>query len=185
VTGPAVGDASQAPGDASQAPTDADGGSRGPTMNVARLGIARASSVFGFSIAARVIDGDPATSWYPAGGSCRSGSQGGAAWVCGGDATYVEVALDAPRTIERVRILGNRDAYKSGYDTLTGRIVLLASGDIPAYSSDVTATRGDEPNGDVDHVVDPPAANVTTVRFVVLTGEASTPGIGELEALGR
>lgn len=183
VTGSDAGDASLDADGGSRLPADAGDATPAPAMNVARLGTARASSV-GLYPAALVIDADPKTSWYAVSGSCPL-DLASSAYVCAGDTTYVEVVLDTPRIVERVKISGNRDAFASGYDVLTGRILLLDGDGASMYDADLTTTRGAEPNGDADHAVTPPVANVKVVRFVVRTAESSGPGIGELEVLGR
>jgi hypothetical protein len=188
VTGPDAGDASPDADGGSGLPGDggaSDGGDATltPPINIARLGTAKASSTSGSHPAGLLIDGDPSTSWYASLGSCPFDSTS-SAYACAGDTTYAEVVLDAPRIVERVKIAGNRD-YASGYDVLTGRILLLDANGASLYGADLTTTRGAEPNGNADHVVTPPVANVKIVRFVVRTAESSGPGISELEVLGH
>jgi hypothetical protein len=163
--------------DASDAASDAaDAGS--PT-NYATLGVATATSNYPDYPASQVNDGVATTSWYAAQGSC-SNTGGGAIYVCA--ATNIEVAFASVHTIGRVRLLGNRDIYPEGYDVLTARIELVGTNGAVLYSADVTTSRGAEPNGDVEHVVTPAKANVKKVRVVLLTGEASSSGLAEIEA---
>jgi hypothetical protein len=161
--------------DAADADADVDAE---PISNFARLGTAVASSEYSTGYAAsRVNDGDLATSWYSATGSCPDN---GGNFECA--ATQVTITLDALRTIGRVKIFGNRDAYPDGYDVLTAKIELLDDTSAVIYTADVTTSRGTEPNGDVDHVVSPAKTGVKAVRVVVLTGQTTGPGVGEIEA---
>lgn len=171
--------------DAKADAADANDGALPPNTNLARLGVASATSEYdGFYVAGRVNDGDPTTSWYSATNSCTSNPDGGSDYLCSGTPTSVQIALAAVSTVRRVVVLGNRDGYPTGYDVFTGRIELLNGSNAVVHSKDVTMTRGAEPNGDVDYVIAPAVAGVKTVRVVVLSGEASGPGLGEIEVYG-
>jgi hypothetical protein len=165
-----------------------DTGTDGPTAttNVAGLGVATATSTYSASYpAASANDGVASNSWYAAAGSCATNPDGGPDFVCSGAPTHVAIALANVQTIGRVKVLGNRDSFPSGYDVLTARIELLDGADAVIYTADVTMSRGAEPNGDVEHVITPAKAGVKTIRVVVLTGEASGPGLAEVEAYAK
>lgn len=151
-----------------------DGGCVPPNGNFAFCGTATATSVYSGYPASAANDGDVGTSWYAASGACPSGA-------CPTDTIRVDIALDAPQTIARVKLFGNRD-FPTGYDTLTARIQLLDGTGGVLASDDVTTSRGNEPNGDVDHAFTSAVAGVHTVRVIVLTTEGDDPGIGEIEA---
>jgi len=143
--------------------------------NFARCGTATATSeYFGFG-ATRINDGNFDTSWFADTGACPANT-------CSGNTVRVDVALNMPRTIGRVKLFGNRE-YGTDYDVLTARIELLDGQGAMIYGADVTPTRGNEPNGNLDHVI-PVAAKtcVQTVRVIVKTAEATGPGLAEVEA---
>lgn len=145
--------------------------------NVARCALARASSTFGnprFSAAA-AIDGLLGTSWYSSSSACDAGA-------CDGESVYLDVVFDAPRTLGRVVLRGNRD-FPTGFDVLSARVVLMDGTRRVLTSTDVTTTRGAEPNGDAEWIVSPPVSCVARVRVIVIRAEgAREPGLAEVEA---
>jgi hypothetical protein len=176
------GGASPADGAASQ-----DGGTE--AVNFARLGSATATSVHppdadGTYTAENAIDGKPETSWYADYKSCGKTADSGAELVCT-TAPTIDVRLDALRTIGRVKVVGNRGPYGSGWDVLRLRLELLGDAGESLYSVEKATTRGAEPNGDVDQIITPAKADVRTVRIVVLTAEKDDPGLAEIEAYER
>ena len=94
---------------------------------------------------------------------------------------YLDVAFDAPRTIGRVGIYGNRE-YQSGYDVLTARLELFDGVGTRIFTQDVTTDRDAEPNGNADVLVSPPRACVASMRLILLTSEGAEPGIAEIQA---
>jgi hypothetical protein len=149
-----------------------------PAGDYAFCGTATATSEYSSSYAASLVnDGSLDTSWYSASSTCPAG-------VCG-TTLSVDIALDVPRTIGRVKLFGNRD-YPTGYDTLTARIQLLDVNGAVVHTADVATGRGlTEPNGDLDSVVAPAVACVATVRVIVLTGEGDGPGLAEVQAFAN
>lgn len=146
-----------------------------PNGNFAFCATASATSTYSSGYpASQANDGDVNTSWYAASGACPSGT-------CPSETIRVDLALDVSRTIGRVKLFGNRD-FDTGYDVLTARVQLLDGASNVLHTADVTATRGTEPNGDVDHVVSPAVSGVTSIRVIVLTAESDGPGLAEIEA---
>jgi hypothetical protein len=155
-----------------------DSGCTPPGGDLAQCGVASATTTYSSGYGASLlIDGVLTTSWYAATGACPSNA-------CPGDSVYAEVTLDKPRTVDDVKMFGNRDAYPSGYDVLTAKIELLDSTGATLYSANVTTSRGPEPNGDADQVISPAVGMVSVVRVVVLTGESDGPGFAEIEVFG-
>jgi hypothetical protein len=170
---------------ARDAAPDAEAGSP-DNPNLALLGVAHATSELPSYPASQVNDGKDTTSWYAAKQSCTPDPSGG--YTCGGlsgnPGTGIEITLDQPRTVGRVRILGNRDA-PTGYDVLTGNIELKQMDDRQTTTVvPFTTSRGDEPNGDAELAWNP-LPNVIGVRVDLLAAESDEPGLAEIEIYGE
>jgi hypothetical protein len=105
-----------------------------------------------------VNDNNLDTSWFTATGACPI-TDGGVNGGCPGSTIHVDVELNMPRTVGRVKLFGS-----------------------VVYGADVVTSRGGEPNGDVDHALGAPVSCVKTVRVILKTGEGDGPGLAEVGA---
>ena len=150
-----------------------------PLGNFAFCGTASSTSVYSSSYPASAVnDGVLTSSWYAMSSACPGN-------MCPGAMIRVDVVFDVLRTVGRIALSGNRDSYPTGYDVLSARLELLDGAGAVVHSADVTTTRGNEPNGDVDHIVSPAVASVKAVRVIVLTAESGGPGLGEVRAFAN
>ncbi len=156
-----------------------DAGCVPPLGNFAICGTASATSTYSGSYRASSLNDDALdTSWYATRTACPAGT-------CAGESIHVDIVLDRPRTVGRVKLFGNRDLYSSGYDVMTARIELLDGAGSVVHMANVTTSKGFEPNGDVDHAVTPAVALAKTVRVIVLTAESNGPGLGEVQVFAN
>jgi hypothetical protein len=130
------------------------------------------SSAFGGWPVERLIDGDPAKSWFSA--SNDSAAKGTKPWV--------EVTFPEDVKVRRVTVLGNREPpYEKNYNVLAGTIELRDK-DGKVLWSESAKGAGDaydfefKPKGAVD--------KVRTVRFWSLEDEGAKNGFGDI-ALGE
>jgi hypothetical protein len=121
----------------------------------------RASSRFEGWPEDRVLDGDPATSWFSArGDSAAAGAE-----------PFIELAFRPPLAIHRVRVLGNREtSFPTGYSVLRGRLDLVGADGRRSHRVEATAT-ANGPARDLEVRIDPPASGVEVLRFVSLADE--------------
>jgi hypothetical protein len=152
-----------------------------PGGNFAFCGTATATSTYVGYPASNTIDTDLNTSWYSESGTC-SANDGGPVWACT-TPLYVDIALNMPRTIGRIKLFGNRD-FTTTYDTLTARLELRNGLGNVIHSADLVTSRGNEPNGDLDHAFTPVSC-VKSVRIIVKTGESGGPGLAEIQAFAN
>ncbi len=152
-----------------------DGGGCVLGTNLARCGTMTATTTYSTTYPASSLnDGLSNTSWYASSGVCQVAG-------CAPDTVWVDLTFASASTVGRVKLFGNRDGYPSNYDVLTARIELRDAANGLLQTRVVSTSRGAEPNGDAEAMVLPPVANVKVVRVVILTGESTASGFGELE----
>jgi hypothetical protein len=149
-----------------------------PNINFAHeMGVSATatSSYNGFPVS-RLVDGDIKTSWYAGTGAC---ALLGADYSCTG--LSATIALAGPRTVGRLVLHGNHDQF-TDYDVMSGRWELLAPNNTIISTVSVVPS---PPNYDGTTVLQVPVAGVTAVRLVVLAGDATEPGLSEIEIYQR
>lgn len=153
-------------------PVDAGGTtlSDGGIPSLFRGATATASSVYSSSYAPEMAnDGNIDTSWFAESSACSSDGL-----TCGG----LFLQLDNPTavTATRIALYGNRSS-SSGYDVLTGRLILSDAGGSELFATDVVFSRDD---GDAVVTPSSPVAGVRRVRLEVRTAESGGPGLAEI-----
>lgn len=150
--------------------------SRGPNF-VRENGVtATATTTYAGFPASRLIDGDVATSWYAGDGACTTSAAG---FSCEGVSATVKLA--AARTVGRLVLYGNHDKF-THYDVVAGRWELLGPNNTALAAVNVTLS---PPSYNGTTVLPTAVTDVVAVRFVVLTGDAPDPGVGEIELYAR
>lgn len=120
----------------------------------------------------KLIDGDPQTSWFSAGGDAAAK----------GTKPWVQVTFPQDVTVTRVTLLGNRElAWPDNFTVLSGLVEFLDADGKPLWTEEA---EGAGKLRDFEFKPKKPVAKVRTIKFTALKDEGDKNGFDDI-AIGE